>query len=452
MNGKKLAVSVLVVGLLCAQSVYAQLRGSNFGYTGEQGGLLMGGVGFARIGDETYYAIQFRPEFGFGKVGIGLNINLLYDSETGKIRSQDWDSSYDYFRVIRYLRYGHKFDPIYARVGSLDAAHLGHGFIVNYYTNEASYDERKIGLALDIDFGRFGVESITSNLGRAELIGLRGYYRPLYERIAIPIIEHFAVGATFAQDFDPDSWTASDDATSVYGFDLELPLIRGSRLNSLIYFDWAQIRGYSSLEEKTRTFGSGQAVGFGLGLGNLGGLIDLSFKVERRWLGKEFVPAYFDAFYEIERFYMTEDRVERHKTDYLLGLQEKTKGLFGELVGGLLGDRIRLIGMMSWLDEVPDWYGDEEGTGAMHLAAEAIDAFPSIAAHATYDKIRMGALDDLFTLDNRSVARVGLGYKVSPYLILFVDYIWTYEETEPGSRIYQPQERIEPKLVLAYRF
>jgi hypothetical protein len=37
----------------------------------------MGGLGFAKIQDETYYAIQFRPEFAFGKIGVGLNVNLL---------------------------------------------------------------------------------------------------------------------------------------------------------------------------------------------------------------------------------------------------------------------------------------------------------------------------------------------------------------------------------------
>ncbi len=452
MNGKTIALLCAVIALSLIQSAQGQLLGSTFGYSGREGGQLMGGLGFAKIQDDTYYAIQFRPEFAFGKIGVGLNVNLLYDTENGNLRTEDWDTSYDYFRVLRYLRFGNKMDPVYARVGSLDAARLGHGFIVNYYTNEASYDQRKIGMALDIDFGSFGLESIASNFGRAELIGVRSYVRPLYHLLSLPVIENFAIGATWAQDFDPDSWSGTDDETSVYGFDLELPLIRGKRLSSMIYYDWAQIRGYSNFENRSRTLGSGHAVGVGFGMGNLGGLLELSLKLERRWLGKEFTPAYFDAFYEVERFFMNENQVAQHKTDYLLSLQEDTRGFFGELYGRLLGNRVNLLGMMSWLDDMPAWYSEEEGTGAMHLAAEALDAFPSIAAHATYDKIRMGALDDLFTLDNRSVARVGLGYKMTPYLIFFVDYIWTYEETEPGSRIFRPQERIEPKLVVAYRF
>ena len=165
--------------LLFFGSGLAQLADGGLGYMGQEGGLLMGGVGVTTIDDKTFFSINFRPELAFGKIGIGLNVNLLYNTGSGELRHEDWDEGYDYFRIIRYLRWGHKWDPVYARVGTLDAARLGHGFIVNYYTNEASYDNRKIGLAFDLDFGRFGFETITSNLGRAELIAGRGYYRPL---------------------------------------------------------------------------------------------------------------------------------------------------------------------------------------------------------------------------------------------------------------------------------
>ena len=77
---------------------------------------------------------------------------------------------------------------------------------------------------------------------------------------------------------------------------------------------------------------------------------------------------------------------------------------------------------------------------------------PVFAAHATYDKVQIETIGDVFTLDYRSLARVGLGYKINPFLILYMDYVWTFEETEAGSGVYQPQERFEPKLVLAIKF
>ncbi len=443
---KKMVAVLILVLFLFAGAGLAQYADGGLGYMGQDGGLLMGGVGISTIDDETYFSINFRPELAFGKIGIGLNVNLLYNTSTGELRKEDWDEGYDYLRLIRYLRWGHKFDPVYARIGTLDAARLGHGFIVNYYTNEASYDNRKIGLAFDLDFGKFGFETLTSNVGRAELIAGRGYFRPLRGVVDIPIIKNFALGASYARDIDPDTEDDSDDATTVYGFDAELPIIRTPIFNSTLYYDWAQIAGFSAFEQESRTFGHGQAVGVMASFGNLLGLIDISAKLERRWLGKEFVPSFFDAFYEIQRYQVAEGATSGvYKVDELIGITEETKGVFGELYGGLLGDKVRLLGMFSRLDEIDE-------SGIMHLSADAPDAIPGIAAHATYDKIGIEMVKDVFTLDNQSVARVGLGYKIKPYLILYMDYIWTFVEKDPGSRVYMPQERIEPKLVFTYQF
>ena len=101
--------------------------------------------------------------------------------------------------------------------------------------------------------------------------------------------------------------------------------------------------------------------------------------------------------------------------------------------------------MLSRLDAQPK-------SGRLHLAADAPDLIPVLAAHATYDKSNIETVQDVFTLNNQSVARVGLGYKLKPYLIAYVDYIWTYVETGEGTHIYRPQERIEPKLVFSYNF
>ncbi|RQW04543.1 hypothetical protein EH223_07145 [candidate division KSB1 bacterium] len=443
---KKLLYCTFLVLYTAFGTGFAQYAAGQMGYAGTEGGMLYGGLGVTMIDDETYFSISFRPEVAFGKLGVGLNINLLYNMESGGIRSKDWDSSYDYFRLIRYIRWGHKWDPVYARVGTLDAARLGHGFIVNYYTNEASYDERKIGLAFDVDMGNFGFETVTSNLGRAELIGGRAYYRPLYG-MEIPIIKNFAVGASFARDFDPDVWSNSDDGVSVYGFDVELPVIKSQIFNTTLYADWAQIQGYSAIEDESRTFGSGEAVGIMASLGNLANMIDISAKLERRWLGKEFAASFFDPFYELQRYQvMSGDTLVKgfRKVDMLINAEE-TAGVFGELYGSLLGDKVRLLGMFTRLD-------DRKESGIMHIGADAPDAIPGVAAHAMYDKFGIETLGDAFSIDDRSIARVGLGYKIKPYLIIYMDYIWTYVETEPGSREYKTQERVEPKLVFSYQF
>lgn len=396
-------------------------------------GMLSGGIGLTKVDDQTYFTLSLHPEISFGKFGLGLNIDLLYDTKTGGIRTKDWDESYDYFRMIRYIRYGWKGEEFYTKVGTLDGARLGHGFIMNYYTNEADWDERKLGLEFDLDFGSFGFESVTSNLGRMEIIGGRAYVRPLQQLITVPVIKNITFGATFVTDTDPDENRNSKDKVSVYGGDVELPVIDTRIIWTGLYADYAKISDY----------GSGKAVGIGFQFKNLFGVLHVETRFERRWLGTEFLPSFFDAFYEIDRFLPISPQGGIRKEDQLLFITEKTKGYFGEVYGRILGS-VHIIGNFQRIDDVPK-------SGILHLSASAQKLLPGIALQASYDKRNIETFKDVRTLDNRSVARVSVGYKIKPYLTLFMDYIWSFVLDENSNR-YLPQERYQPRLAFNYNF
>ncbi len=419
---------VIFVVLVAVSPLYSQPM---FMYP--EGGSLTGGLGFTQIDNEKYFSFSLRPDLSIGKFGVGLNISLLYNADNGHIRSEDWNESYDWARLIRYIRYGRKGDNFFTRVGAQDLARLGHGFIMNYYTNEASYDDRKIGLALDYDFGIGGFETLTSNLGRAEILGGRGFVRPLRPFIPLPIIKDIAVGLSYVMDIDPDGRRGTSDATRVVGFDVEVPLLRFSMFNSYAYFDAAHIQNR----------GSGRAVGVQAHLTLIAGVAEASAQLERRWLGKEFTPSYFNAFYEVERYYPVNDTTFSGKYDALLGITDETRGVFGEVVGDLM-NIVRFIGNFQRLD-------DQKNSGVLHIAAEIPDAVPKIAAHATYDRRAIEKMSDLFKLDDDSVARVGIGYKIMPYMLLYLDYIYTFRFDELKNR-YMSQERFEPRLALTYNF
>jgi len=422
----KLTLSLIFVITLSSPSFTQQT--SPFGNSGS----FTGALGMTVIDDQSYFTINLRPDISLGKFGLGLNVNLLYNTDNGAIRSQDWDEDYDWARLIRYIRYGHKRDKFYARVGTLDAARLGHGFIMNYYTNEASFDQRKIGLALDMDFGTGGFESVTNNLGRFEIFGARGYIRPLRPYIDIPIVKNLTFGATFVTDVDPDSKRDTEDGMYALGFDVELPLIKIPMFNTIAYFDWAKID----------SFGSGIGFGVEANWRIVAGIAEVSAKLERRILGKEFIPAYFDAFYEIERYKPVEGFVFR-KDQSLALVQDETKGVFGELAGHIL-NTIRLVGNFQRLDQTPN-------SGILHLAADSGDKIPVLALQANYDKMGIETVNDAFTLDDRSIARIGIGYKVKPYLMLFMDYIHTFQFDEEKNR-YKAQKRISPRVAFVYNF
>ena len=47
---------------------------------------MTGGLGINWIDGEPYYRVSFRPEVSFSQVGIGLDLNLDFDSQ-GKLEN-----------------------------------------------------------------------------------------------------------------------------------------------------------------------------------------------------------------------------------------------------------------------------------------------------------------------------------------------------------------------------
>jgi hypothetical protein len=390
-------------------------------------GVMMGGLGMAFIDDETFFVFNLRSELVLGQFGVGIDVPLRFNTANGELRDADWNSTYDYFRILRYIRYGMKRrTPIYARLGTLSTARLGHGFIMNYYTNEANYDDRKIGLEFDWRFGVWGFESVVSNFERLEIVGGRAYVQPLKLVLKTPIIRNLTFGATLVTDDDPDGTRSTDDGVTIGGLDVELPLLRKGPFFSSIYSDFAKIDN----------FGSGAAVGIEFGLLKVGGIFNMYSKLERRFLGKNFLPSYFGPFYEIERF-QPDPITPVRKTDQLLARTTREQGIYGELFGDFI-NFIRILGAYELID-------GQANSGRLHAAALLSRSIARFSARAIYDKTGVEDFADAFTLNERSIARAGLGYQIHSFIYLFMDYIWTFERNSTTGRL-ESQRRVEPQL------
>jgi hypothetical protein len=404
-----------------------------------------GGFGVTWIDGTAYTTFTIAPELAFGKLGIGLNVELLFNNSEGfKFRKEGWDKGAGAFRMIRYLRWGLKNDPLYIRVGSLQSATIGHGFIMGYYSNEANYDSRKIGLEFDMDFDSFGIETMTSNLGNLEIIGSRLFVRPLFST-DIPIIKNFEVGASYVTDLNPDNLKDTNDGVYEWGADVGLPLIKLNFLTWDIYADYAKINNY----------GSGTAYGTMVSIPSLIGVLGVYAKLEKRFLGDEFLPNYFNTLYELERQELPSDY---YKTDPVLGslmltkagylsYVGKTEGIFGELAGQILG-KVRLAGS----------YQDLQNTkngGILHLEAKSTDLIPNVRLLYTYDKVGIESFKDARTLDFRSVAIGEIGYKAYPFMYVTLQYRWNWVEyvnEDTGETGYKSQERFQPGVSFSFEF
>ena len=167
---------------------------------------------------------MLSPEFKIGKVGVGLNVPILYGLDSKSVRTEIFKDGVGPARLIRYIRYGRqKVDPVYVKVGQLQGTMIGYGGLINNYTNTTSYEKRKLGLHYDIKYrGLFGVEGLYSDFdpGSFNLFAIRPYVRPL-SRSGIPIVKTFEMGAVVISDRDQTDIPTSDSTSTKYAFTRE---------------------------------------------------------------------------------------------------------------------------------------------------------------------------------------------------------------------------------------
>ncbi len=445
----KMVFAFLILIFFTSQS-YTQFQ--QYPKPGE--GQFTGGAGLTWIDGEPNYTIAFAPELSFANFGVGLDLRLTFDAQ-GNIRKESFNEFSDYMSIIRYVRYGLKNDPVFVKLGALDYYTLGHGSVMYLYNNSPSFDNRKTGLVLDIDFGDFGFESIYSSFGEAGVVGIRGYVRPLhYTSLApIPIIGNLEVGLTYASDFNNNAGITSgfyNDSTdkfqvlsdagaiSIVGFDIGLPLISGSFADVTLYYDF----------NKIIDFGSGSATGIIAQLNPLG-LVQATAKLERRFNGDEYMPSYFNSFYEIDRFKVTDKQTGafQSKARMLAGLQNNDDGWYGELGVNALG-LLYIIGSYQRLDKTPN-------SGILHLGSEIAPEEAPFLLRAGYDKVNIGKETDIFTLDDRSYLFTEVGYKPYPFMVVSLVFNWTFtpvRDSDDEIVGYEPQKRIEPRVYFVVPF
>lgn len=429
-----------------------QLFAQFYDYPRPDEGYIKGGLGLIWIDGKPYYQVSFRPEISFANFGVGLDLNLNFDSE-GKLRTQEFNETSDYLSIIRYIRYGLKNDPVFIKLGALDYYTLGHGTIMQYYNNSPTYDARRIGLVTDIDFGKLGFESIYSNFGEAGVIGMRGYVRPLQFSTAgdIPIIGNLEFGASYVTDFNKYARVDSGyfdqlgnfrividgGALSIVGVDIGLPLIKSSITTITLYLDY----------NKIINFGSGVATGIKFDFEGLG-LLSVSAKLERQFNNGKYLPSYFNSLYEIERF-QSDSLTDSYKAKslQLSEIKDNTNGFYGSLFVRVL-NMFDIYGGYQRLDKNPK-------SGVLNLRTAIEPEGASFVLRAGYDKINIQDEKDLFKLDDRSYLFTEVGYKPAPYLLVSIVYNWTFApilDNDDNIVGYQPQKRIEPRVSFIYPF
>ena len=210
----------------------------------------------------TYQSLSLSPDLAIGNFGIGLDVTIHYRFTAGtgnefEIRSADWVPKEAgvsflelYLPMFKYVRWGMRGDPLYVKLGSIDDATLGNGFIMGNYANTHFLPEKRIfGLSFDLDgklfnFPYVGMQSFVGNLATFDVIGGRIFFRPLL-MLQVPILKNLEVGTTLVADRNPFAFIETTDVAdpiTVWGADFRLPILSNAIISMMGFGDFVKTR------------------------------------------------------------------------------------------------------------------------------------------------------------------------------------------------------------------
>ena len=318
-------------------------------------------IGYARLDNSSYLALAPEVDMHFDNgvgLGLGLPLNVrayadgFYDTGQIKFRQGDYSQASDFLRILRFLTIGGKEEQFYLNVSQLFAASIGHGAIVRRYSaNIASPQEsfgysKKVGAQLDA-YGTYGgFEAFTGDIAQPQkfVAGL-AFVKPLgwLTGASRETLGWTSIGVSTAADFaapyallrgpntypevgDTDvcpqpgvAYCANGDPivketrrAQVIGGDIETKIVKNDHVDLKPYFDYSRLLDISNPDPGAKgTGGGGSTLGM-LGRFNAGDEKPHAFRVvvEGRYFDGNYLPGYFDTFYEVQKYQFITGRAD----------------------------------------------------------------------------------------------------------------------------------------------
>ncbi|MEA3475818.1 MAG: FecR family protein [Candidatus Cloacimonadota bacterium] len=451
------------------------------------------GIGTVNINGKTYSQIRLMPEFSIWKFKLGLDFNLLIDSN-GKLRKENWDSFEDYLNKFLYIQFAKKTDPFYCRFGSFPRVKYGQGLIMKDYTNMLNYpDKKQLGteIAVNTNIYDLGFEAFCPNVYEADIFAARVKGKPL-KNLDIPIIKNIQFGVTAATDLnqlgalkdsdgddypdkfddfpDDDEWWADTDgngwpdprdSTDIGSPEVDIDangdniLDANQDTDSLFQslkkvYKLGKKEGITALGFdyiipiinnklfKLYNYGEfAQIIDYGNGFifpGFGSHFLIFDLNLEYRIFGKEFEPNYFNYLYDNERTIISGDSVVTKESR--LDSIKSSQGWRGELTTHLLN----IIDLSVAYEDIN---GDDYNMGKTILGQVNLKRglIPRLSyAYARYSQTKV---KDLTTWKSpNATIETQIGYELSYNTILVANYKEYYEDLNDDGKIKGDDETI----------
>ena len=335
----------------------------------------------------TYAKAVFQPTFNIGKLKMSLYLPIIYQGDM--FNTSDWyrpagndewsfgrdqaglgnqvvDATRDVLLKIRYVEYGRQRDPFFVKVGNLDDITIGHGLVMQNFSNDADFPAvRHIGLNFGVDGQGGGFELMANDLAPQivggnivppDIMGTRLYIRPIpgfRAALGISAIVDLDPARDFVDPANPTFIGAAAAGNPIFitpGVDLDLPFVESDVFGLVAFADGAVLLPYlqskptdpafSSLSSgfQTKAFLDTSAQmpikNWGAATGIFGNLIipDFTYRLQYQLYTGNFMPQMYDASYE-----RTRGQIVYNTLSYLLNpatVNAWNMGIYGE--GGLV--------------------------------------------------------------------------------------------------------------------
>jgi hypothetical protein len=352
-------------------------------------------IGSVTIGGTTYSKVVLQPVINAGKLRTRLYLPVIYqdnlfnpsdwhrpkgNNEWSFGTDQDWqdepltavsDVFIDLGLKFKYLEYGDRRDPFFAKIGNLESMTIGHGILMRGYRNDVDFPAvRRLGLNTGIDFGKMGFEAMVNDLLEPEIYGTRLYLRPFGESFPL------AMGASGVADIDPAGDLPAEDAdgNTVYrdtrkadpiflnvALDLELPIIERDSLALIAFSDIAGMVPYlrgdiPGAENGSSGFKTGllydkddkRLENYGTMTGVFGNLLFLDYRLDFRTYNGMFRPFFYDGSYDRVRGQRAVNTVDYFQDPSAPKFDNSSMGVYGEAGFRILQNALRFEAAYLW--------------------------------------------------------------------------------------------------------
>lgn len=400
-----------------------------------------------------------------------------------KVRREDWQEVPSYLKVIRFFNIGHKEDPVYVQISSLEPQSMGHSMLLNRYQPNIDINRSLTGALVDVSSRYVGFQGLVNDLTFTNrVVGALVFAKPL-GFLENPLGRSLSLGAEVVADLRaPRCIRGSASATTcvqgsgnqagtdVQGNILDKTFVRtdrttgryaveetvvkaagvSSEIKIYVNPDLGDIKLYGTYHQFLNAGGgSGMAAGL-LGRFTLGTnwLNAFRLRTEYRNFGDGFQPSYFDTTYEINKYEFAYGHNPYQVTP------TKYQAIFGDPANGFAPQK---LGRRQGFKFDTQWalyhgsrtqkrlmlgFGIEDSTGPndsnLYVHME-MPAFHALQFFATYLHLNEASFQDLFkkgvfALGGNSVTLGGLRLRVLPILWLSVHYAYTFQPAQsPGT-------------------